>query len=113
MTLVVKQKDKREDTVANLRSGAAAANAVALMQGKGIGTSRRSQFCLTPGTVKFAAFHVLSLEGDKGLSIGEVVKRIKVCCLPYYVLPSGSNVCDGKHIQHVPLSKLTCASLSL
>ncbi|CAK9859021.1 unnamed protein product, partial [Sphagnum jensenii] len=71
------EKDKREDTVANLRSGAAAANAVALMQGKGIGTSRRSQFCLTPGTVKFAAFHVLSLEGDKGLSIGEVVKRIK------------------------------------
>jgi hypothetical protein len=52
MTLVVKQKDKKEDTVANLRSGAAAANAVALMQGKGIGTSRRSQFCLTPGTVK-------------------------------------------------------------
>ncbi|KAJ7521596.1 hypothetical protein O6H91_19G060800 [Diphasiastrum complanatum] len=66
-----------EDVVATLRSGAAAANAVALMQGKCAGPVGRSRYRLTPGTVKFAAFHVLSLEGDKGLSILEVADRIQ------------------------------------
>lgn len=67
-----------EDVVSTLRSGAAAANAVALMQGKGVGHVRRNQYRMTPGTVKFAAFHILSLEGDKGLSILQVADRIQV-----------------------------------
>ena len=66
-----------EDIVANLRSGQAAANAVASMQGRGMGHLRRSQYRLTPGTVKYAAFHILSLEGDKGLNIVEVADRIQ------------------------------------
>jgi hypothetical protein len=73
-----KQKEDGEDVVANLRSGAAAASAVASMQGRGMGHLRRSQYRLTPGTVKYAAFHVLSLEGDKGLNIFEVADRIQV-----------------------------------
>lgn len=66
-----------EDIVASLRSGQAAANAVASMQGRGMGHLRRSQYRLTPGTVKYAAFHILSLEGDKGLNIVEVADRIQ------------------------------------
>ncbi|KAG0573424.1 hypothetical protein KC19_VG177600 [Ceratodon purpureus] len=66
-----------QDIVANLRSGQAAANAVASMQGRGMGHLRRSQYRLTPGTVKYAAFHILSLEGDKGLNIVEVADRIQ------------------------------------
>lgn len=76
------QRDDKEDVVANLRSGAAAASAVASMQGKGMGHLRRSQFRLTPGTVKYAAFHVLSLEGEKGLNILEVADRIQVLFPP-------------------------------
>lgn len=64
--------------MANLRSGAAAASAVASMQGRGLGHLRRSQFRLTPGTVKYAAFHVLSLAGEKGLNIVQVADRIQV-----------------------------------
>lgn len=66
-----------EDIVAKLRSGAAAVNAVASMQGRGMGHLRRSQYRLTPGTVKYAAFHVLSLEGEKGLNIAQVADRIQ------------------------------------
>lgn len=62
--------------ISNLRSGAAAENAVAVMQERG--NPRRSRHRLTPGTVKFAAFHVLSLEGEKGLSIVDVAHKIQV-----------------------------------
>ncbi|KAG0458121.1 hypothetical protein HPP92_023278 [Vanilla planifolia] len=41
------------------------------------GEDARSRHRLTPGTVKFAAFHVLSLEGSKGLTILEVADRIQ------------------------------------
>lgn len=68
---------ERDDAVSTLRSGAAAANAVAMMQGKGSGNMRRCKYRLTPGTVKYAAFHVLSLEGSKGLTILEVADRIQ------------------------------------
>ncbi|KAH7686073.1 WHIM1 domain-containing protein [Dioscorea alata] len=66
-----------EDIITNLRNGAAAENAVALMQEKGFTHRRRSRHRLTPGTVKFAAFHVLSLEGSKGLTILEVADKIQ------------------------------------
>ncbi|KAG0458077.1 hypothetical protein HPP92_023234 [Vanilla planifolia] len=66
-----------EDVISNLRNGAAAENAVALMQVRGYNHRRRSRHRLTPGTVKFAAFHVLSLEGSKGLTILEVADRIQ------------------------------------
>lgn len=55
------------------------------MQERGFSIPRRSGHRLTPGTVKFAAFHVLSLEGSKGLTILEVADRIQVIldCLKY------------------------------
>ncbi|TKY66814.1 Chromatin assembly factor 1 subunit rlf2 [Spatholobus suberectus] len=65
------------DIISNLRSGAAVKNAVAIMQEKGLSNPRRSRHCLTPGTVKFAAFHVLSLEGSQGLNILEVADKIQ------------------------------------
>ncbi|XP_057450626.1 homeobox-DDT domain protein RLT2-like isoform X3 [Lotus japonicus] len=66
-----------KDIISNLRSGAAAKNAVAIMQEKGLSNPRRSRHRLTPGTVKYAAFHVLSLEGSKGLNILEVADKIQ------------------------------------
>lgn len=62
----------------NLRKGVAAENAFAKMQERGLSNPRRSRHRLTPGTVKFAAFHVLSLEGEKGLTILEVAEKIQV-----------------------------------
>ncbi|KAL0405090.1 UNVERIFIED_CONTAM: Homeobox-DDT domain protein RLT2 [Sesamum latifolium] len=47
------------------------------MQERGFSNPRRSRHRLTPGTVKFAAFHVLSLEGSKGLSILDVADKIQ------------------------------------
>uniref|UniRef100_A0A452ZWD4 HTH HARE-type domain-containing protein n=1 Tax=Aegilops tauschii subsp. strangulata TaxID=200361 RepID=A0A452ZWD4_AEGTS len=47
------------------------------MKERGYTNRRRSRHRLTPGTVKFAAFHVLSLEGDEGLSILEVAEKIQ------------------------------------
>lgn len=67
-----------EDIISNLRNGAAVENAFALMQQRGFSNPRRSRHRLTPGTVKFAAFHVLSLEGSKGLTILEVADKIQV-----------------------------------
>ncbi|KAJ4981059.1 hypothetical protein NE237_031896 [Protea cynaroides] len=66
-----------EDVVCTLRNGAAAETAAAIMQEKGFSNPRRSRHRLTPGTVKFAAFHVLSLEGSKGLTILEVADKIQ------------------------------------
>lgn len=48
------------------------------MQEKGLLAPRRSRHRLTPGTVKFAAFHVLSLEGNKGLTVLELAEKIQV-----------------------------------
>uniref|UniRef100_A0A6N2MME7 Homeobox domain-containing protein n=1 Tax=Salix viminalis TaxID=40686 RepID=A0A6N2MME7_SALVM len=66
-----------EDVITNLRNGAAVENAVSIMQERGFSNPRRSRHRLTPGTVKFAAFHVLSLEGSKGLTILEVADKIQ------------------------------------
>ncbi|PIA31231.1 hypothetical protein AQUCO_05100028v1 [Aquilegia coerulea] len=66
-----------EDIVCTLRNGVAAENALAVMQEKGFSQPRKSRHRLTPGTVKFAAFHVLSLEGSKGLTILEVADKIQ------------------------------------
>ncbi|GMI72856.1 RINGLET 1, homeobox-1 [Hibiscus trionum] len=66
-----------EDVVSTLRNGAAAENAFALMRKKGLLLRRRSRHRLTPGTVKFAAFHVLSLEGSKGLTVFELADKIQ------------------------------------
>ncbi|XWS54133.1 hypothetical protein CRYUN_Cryun10bG0062400 [Craigia yunnanensis] len=66
-----------KDIITNLRNGATAENAVAIMQERGFSNPCRSRHRLTPGTVKFAAFHVLSLEGSKGLAILEVVEKIQ------------------------------------
>lgn len=64
------------DIISNLRSGLAAENALAIMQERGF-SNRRSRHRLTPGTVKYAAFHVLSLEGSRGLSILDVADKIQ------------------------------------
>ncbi|GFS34792.1 homeobox-1 [Actinidia rufa] len=69
--------DDGEDIISNLRNGAAAENAVAIMQERGFSNPSRSRHRVTPGTVKFAAFHVLSLEGSEGLTILEVAERIQ------------------------------------
>ncbi|KAK4361141.1 hypothetical protein RND71_020093 [Anisodus tanguticus] len=66
-----------EDIVSTLRSGSAAVNAVAIMQEKGFMSQRKSRHRLTPGTVKFAAYHVLALEGDKGLNVLDIAERIQ------------------------------------
>ncbi|XP_052203484.1 homeobox-DDT domain protein RLT1-like isoform X2 [Diospyros lotus] len=66
-----------EDIVSILRNGSAAENAFAIMQEKGFSLQRRSRHRLTPGTVKFAAYHVLSLEGSKGLTVLELAHKIQ------------------------------------
>ncbi|KAL1325259.1 hypothetical protein HN51_035339 [Arachis hypogaea] len=66
-----------KDIISHLRSGAAVKNAVAIMQEKGLSKPSRSRHRLTPGTVKFAAFHVLSVEGSNGLNILEVAEKIQ------------------------------------
>ncbi|KAL4311998.1 hypothetical protein GQ457_01G046740 [Hibiscus cannabinus] len=65
------------DVVSTLRNGSAAENAFALMREKGLLLPRKSRHRLTPGTVKFAAFHVLSLEGSKGLTVLELADKIQ------------------------------------
>ncbi|XP_076913172.1 homeobox-DDT domain protein RLT2-like [Bidens hawaiensis] len=64
------------DIISNLRSGAAAENAFAIMQERGF-SNKRSRHRLTPGTVKYAAFHILSLEDSNGLSILDVAEKIQ------------------------------------
>ncbi|XP_057463459.1 homeobox-DDT domain protein RLT1-like isoform X1 [Actinidia eriantha] len=66
-----------QDIISTLRNGAAAENAVAIMQEKGFPLQRRSRHRLTPGTVKFAAYHVLSLEGSKGMNVMELAHKIQ------------------------------------
>ncbi|KAL1335880.1 hypothetical protein HN51_030325 [Arachis hypogaea] len=66
-----------EDIISTLRNGSAAVSALAKMQEKGLLAPRRSRHRLTPGTVKFAAFHVLSLEGSKGLTVLELAEKIQ------------------------------------
>lgn len=61
----------------NLRSGTAGTSAATLLKGKGGSQARKCGYRLTPGTVKFAAFHVLSVEGPRGLPIVEIVSRIE------------------------------------
>ncbi|XP_019440230.1 PREDICTED: homeobox-DDT domain protein RLT1-like isoform X2 [Lupinus angustifolius] len=66
-----------EDIISTLRNGSAAQTAVAKMHEKGLLGPRRSRHRLTPGTVKFAAFHVLSLEGNKGLTVLDLAEKIQ------------------------------------
>ncbi|KAG2269775.1 hypothetical protein Bca52824_064330 [Brassica carinata] len=66
-----------EDIISTLRSGSAAESAFASMLEKGLLAPRKSRHRLTPGTVKFAAFHVLSLEGSKGLTVIELADKIQ------------------------------------
>ncbi|KAI4296809.1 hypothetical protein L6164_036732 [Bauhinia variegata] len=66
-----------KDIISTLRNGSAAENAVAKMQERGLLAPRRNRHRLTPGTVKFAAFHVLSLEGSKGLTVLELAEKIQ------------------------------------
>lgn len=75
-----------EDIVSNLRSGSAALNAVSIMQEKGFMSQRKSRHRLTPGTVKFAAYHVLALEGDKGLNVLDIAERIQVTILLMHIV---------------------------
>lgn len=72
------QEYNGENVISNLRSGVAAEKALAIMQERGYSNPRKSRHRLTPGTVKFAAFHVLSLEGSMGLTILEVAEKIQV-----------------------------------
>lgn len=64
--------------MSTLRNGSAAENAVAIMQEKGFSLQRKSRHRLTPGTVKFAAYHVLALEGSKGLNVLELADKVQV-----------------------------------
>lgn len=64
--------------MSTLRNGSAAENAVAIMQEKGLSLQRKSRHRLTPGTVKFAAYHVLALEGGQGLNVIELAEKIQV-----------------------------------
>ncbi|KAK4485260.1 hypothetical protein RD792_007892 [Penstemon davidsonii] len=66
-----------EDIVSTLLNGSAAENAVAIMKEKGLSLQRKSRHRLTPGTVKFAAYHVLALEGSKGLNVIELAEKIQ------------------------------------
>ncbi|KAL3617111.1 hypothetical protein CASFOL_039505 [Castilleja foliolosa] len=66
-----------EEIVSTLRNGSAVVNAVAIMQEKGFSRQRKSRHRLTPGTVKFAAYHVLALEGSKGLNVIEIAEKIQ------------------------------------
>lgn len=66
-----------EDVITMLRNGSAAENAFTLMQEKGVSLQRKSRHRLTPGTVKFAAYHVLCLEGPKGLNVVELAEKIQ------------------------------------
>lgn len=66
-----------EDVITMLRNGSAAENAATLMQEKGVHLQRKSRHRLTPGTVKFAAYHVLCLEGSKGLNVLELAEKIQ------------------------------------
>ncbi|GAV60333.1 Homeobox domain-containing protein/DDT domain-containing protein [Cephalotus follicularis] len=66
-----------EDVISALRNGSAAENTFTLMREKGMLLPRRSRHRLTPGTVKFAAFHVLSLEGGEGLTVIELADKIQ------------------------------------
>ncbi|KAE8785275.1 Homeobox-DDT domain protein RLT2 [Hordeum vulgare] len=66
-----------EDVISTLRNGSTAVKSAALMKQRGYTNRRRSRHRLTPRTVKFVAFHVLSLEGDEGLSIVEVAEKIQ------------------------------------
>ncbi|XP_024637844.1 homeobox-DDT domain protein RLT1 isoform X7 [Medicago truncatula] len=66
-----------EDIISTLRNGSAAQNALTKMQERGLLGPRRSRHRLTPGTVKFAAYHVLSLEDGKGLNVIELAEKIQ------------------------------------
>ncbi|CAN0915229.1 Homeobox-DDT domain protein RLT2 [Linum grandiflorum] len=74
---IVEGGNNGEDAVSNLRNGVAVENAVAKMHERGFSNPRRSRHRLTPGTVKYAAFHILSLEGSNGLSILDVAEKIQ------------------------------------
>lgn len=74
-----------EDVITMLRNGSAAENAAILMQEKGANQPKKSRHRLTPGTVKFAAYHVLCLEGDKGLNVLDIAAKIQVCVEFFYI----------------------------
>lgn len=62
-----------------LRNGSAAENAAAtVMQGKKAHPPKKSRHRMTPGTLKFAAYHVLCLEGSKGLNVLQLAEKIQV-----------------------------------
>ncbi|KAI4374135.1 hypothetical protein MLD38_012166 [Melastoma candidum] len=76
----MKGKDEVKDckyVIDTLRSGSAAAKALSIMRERGLLAPRKSRHRLTPGTVKFAAFHVLSLEGGKGLNVIQLADKIQ------------------------------------
>ncbi|MFS8015161.1 putative transcription factor & chromatin remodeling DDT family [Helianthus anomalus] len=66
-----------EDVITMLRNGSAAENAATLMQEKGTHLQKKSRHRMTPGTLKFAAYHVLCLEGSKGLNVLELAQKIQ------------------------------------
>ncbi|XP_076899064.1 homeobox-DDT domain protein RLT1-like [Bidens hawaiensis] len=66
-----------EDVITMLRNGSAAENAATLMQEKGTRHQRKPKYRMTPGTVKFAAYHVLCFEGSKGLNVLELAEKIQ------------------------------------
>ncbi|KAD7117894.1 hypothetical protein E3N88_05162 [Mikania micrantha] len=66
-----------EDVIAMLRNGSAAENAAMLMQEKGTRLQKKSRHRMTPGTLKFVAYHVLCLEGSKGLNVLELAEKIQ------------------------------------
>ncbi|XP_047308886.1 homeobox-DDT domain protein RLT1-like isoform X2 [Impatiens glandulifera] len=66
-----------EDAVSSLRNGVAAEKAAAQMQGKGFSSQKKSRHRLTPGTLKYAAYSVLSLEGSEGLTVIKLAQKVQ------------------------------------
>ncbi|KAK3000441.1 hypothetical protein RJ639_021694, partial [Escallonia herrerae] len=98
--------NRYDDIVSMLRNGSAAVNAAAAMQEKGFPPPRKSRHRLTPGTVKFAAYHVLSLEGSKGLTLLELADKIQYFLItPFFFKKSG--------LRDLSTSKTPDASISV
>lgn len=82
MTSLLNEETKdSKDIVSSLRNGVAAQKAVEQMLRKGLPSQKKPKHQFTPGTVKYAAHIVLSLEGSKGLTVKKLAQKIQECGL--------------------------------
>ncbi|KAK4410941.1 Homeobox-DDT domain protein RLT1 [Sesamum angolense] len=78
-------------------------NAVAIMQEKGFSLQCRSRHQLTPGTVKFGAYHVLALEGSKGLNVIELAEKIQKSGLRDFTTSKTPEACISVALSRDPV----------